>query len=403
MSLHIKLQDCLWVHGYPAFHALSQPLCKEIQRRNIRAVQLSPEDPECFSRLGNLLRKTDDHVILHYLHPKEMRALYPYLKDRKNFSVLLVDWWLSPFWFTRNADYLLFYLYNGIAVRLHGRPFCGGYPPPLLSWPENTSKHHLMCSALRPAALLAHPFVDWQRKRLRAGDDTNAERLIYFPISFDSEHLPLREQPPAYDAANLGDTCGFWLTRDPYASARYNFVNLYADRKRLIDSILRFENNPFKVFDRRRSGWLNWETYCTVVRQSKFAVVTGGLQEASVPKFIEYTCLGTPMVGTPLPYEYPWLDQCLFEIDALHLTPQEVKIKLLDALDAQPRLRRNCIELRDRLLRQYAPSRILDMAQAQIDGQPIPSGYLKQDLKAAALQCTTPSERVKTAGGQQLA
>jgi hypothetical protein len=92
---------------------------------------------------------------------------------------------------------------------------------------------------------------------------------------------------------------------------------------------------------------------------------------------MEYICLGTPLIGSTLPYEFPWADKCLFPIDCLHVTLEELKEKLKEAFELQPKLRRNCLELRDTLLRMYDPVRLFDIAQDQIDGKPIPPGYLR--------------------------
>ena len=166
--------------------------------------------------------------------------------------------------------------------------------------------------------------------------------------------------------------------RDPYAPAKYNFVNLYTDRKRLLDLSLQLEGRPYKIFDRRRHrGNFSWETYCQSLRRSRFAISTGGIHQASVPKYMEYICFGTPMIGSTLPYEFPWPDQCLFPIDCLHVTPEGLKEKLKEAFELQPKLRQNCLALRDTLLRMYDPVRLFDMAQDQIDGKPIPPGYLR--------------------------
>jgi hypothetical protein len=43
----------------------------------------------------------------------------------------------------------------------------------------------------------------------------------------------------------------------------------------------------------------------------------------------------------------------------------------------QPKLRQHCLELRETLLRTYDPVRLFDMAQDQMDGKPIPPGYLR--------------------------
>jgi hypothetical protein len=166
--------------------------------------------------------------------------------------------------------------------------------------------------------------------------------------------------------------------RDAYASAWLNFANLYCDRQRLIDLIVRFDGRPFKVFDRRRNySFLPWEELNRIIRQSRFAVCTGGLHQNSVPKFLEYTCLGVPMIGTALPFEFPWIDQCLFAVDAMKISAAELKLKLAQALELQPKLRDNCLALRDTLLNLYHPQTLLDLLQDQFDGKPIPAGYLK--------------------------
>src|SRR5471030_2649124 len=111
MPSPIKLQNCLWVHGPAATNPLCAPFVKELQRRNIRTANLS----QGIENLRKLLVKTDAHVILLYTFPRETETLYPLFKDRKNFSVLIVDWWVSPFWFTRHAEYVFYSLYSGIA------------------------------------------------------------------------------------------------------------------------------------------------------------------------------------------------------------------------------------------------------------------------------------------------
>lgn len=376
----INLAECLWVQS-PSLseQALFRPISRALKERNCRTFSLRLKtEPDSLQKLKDILFKTDVHVILHGLWPFELRALKPLLKERKNFSVFLVDWWQCPFWFTRHAEYVIFNLYGGIAARTKGARFCEDWRPPLLSLPESRVPYELACAALRPAAVPAQPFLEWHKKYLREHDDIRPDRLIYFPIPVNADDLPFRDEPPAYDFCNTGASCGFWIIRDPYASARYNFVNLYADRKRLFDLIVELEGKPYTIFDRRRfKERLPWETYCSSVRRSRFAVSTGGIHQASVPKYIEYACFGTPMIGSTLPYEFPWLDQCVFPIDGLRVTPGELKEKLKEAFAMQPKLRANCLGLRDTLLRQYDPLTVFDMAQAQIDGQPIPPGYLR--------------------------
>jgi hypothetical protein len=311
---------------------------------------------------------------------KEFQKIRPIFEARGNFSLFTIDWWNTPFWYTQNARYVLFNLYGGIAARTRGARFANDWRPPLFFVPERMSPYELACAALRPANLLALPYLNWRDARLRAQDKIQPDRLIYFPIPISEKNLPFKDESPEYDFCNAGGSVGLWLMRDPYAPARYNFVNLYSDRQRLFNLIQRFEGRPYKIFDRRRFKTLvPWETYCSSIRRSRFAVSTGGLHQASVPKFLEYTCFGTPMIGSKLPYEFPWLDDCLFPIDAMNLQPEELKEKLQEAFELQPRLRQNCLNLRETLLRMYDPVRVFDMAQDQIDGKPIPPGYLRND------------------------
>jgi len=139
------------------------------------------------------------------------------------------------------------------------------------------------------------------------------------------------------------------------------------------------------VFDRRRNyTFLPYEELNRIVRQSRFMVCTGGLHQNSVPKFLEYACLGVPMIGTRLPFEYPWLDDCLFPVDAMNISAAELKPKLAEALELQPKLRANCLAWRERLLKMYHPDALLDLLQAQMDGQPIPPDYLKISTQTSA-------------------
>jgi hypothetical protein len=379
MPSHIKLSDCFWLQGELARARLFLPITKGLDARDVKPHILpAKSDSDGWRKLKELLWKTDQHVMLHGLRADELKHLYPLFKERRNFSVLLVDWWTSPFWFTQNAEYALFHLYGGIIARTKGVRFANNWSPPLFSLPERIELYQLACAALRPAALLAQPFLNWRDNRLRSKDVVRPERLIYFPIPIIAEDLPLLDEPPEYDICSIATTCGFWVMRDPYAPAKYNFVNLYSDRKRLLDLSLRFEGRPYKFFDRRRHrGSFSWESYCQSLRRSRFAISTGGIHEASVPKYMEYICLGTPLIGSTLPYEFPWADKCLFPIDCLHVTLEELKEKLKEAFELQPKLRRNCLELRDTLLRMYDPVRLFDIAQDQIDGKPIPPGYLR--------------------------
>jgi hypothetical protein len=123
-----------------------------------------------------------------------------------------------------------------------------------------------------------------------------------------------------------------------------------------------------------------WEELTRIIRQSRFMVCTGGMHRNSITKFLEYPCLGVPMIGTALPYEHPWLDQCMVTVDAMTITPESLKPRLVEAMDTYPKLRQNCLALRDTLLKQYHPEVLLDMLQEQIEGKPIRPGYLKASL-----------------------
>ena len=47
-------------------------------------------------------------------------------------------------------------------------------------------------------------------------------------------------------------------------------------------------------------------------------------------------------------------------------------------------LRENCLKWRERLLKLYSVHELLNLLQDQLDGKPLPPGYLKPDAPAAA-------------------
>jgi len=73
----------------------------------------------------------------------------------------------------------------------------------------------------------------------------------------------------------------------------------------------------------------------------------------------------------------------LFPVDIKRLTPDKLKPLLHQALERHAILRENCLSWRDRLFKLHDPHTLLDMLQAQMDGQQIPPGYLKVDLKSS--------------------
>ena len=206
MPSHIKLSDCFWLQGELARFKLFLPISKGLEARGVKPHILpAKSDRDGWRAIKERLWKTDQHVMLHGLRADELKYLYPLFKERRNFSMLLVDWWTSPFWFTQNAEYALFHLYGGIIARTKGVRFANNWSPPLLSLPEQLVPFQLACAALRPAALLAQPFLNWRDDRLRSKDVVRPERLIYFPIPIIAEDLPLLDEPPEYDICSIDD------------------------------------------------------------------------------------------------------------------------------------------------------------------------------------------------------
>jgi hypothetical protein len=332
-----------------------------------------------------LIWQSNAHVILTRLHPKELLAIKPILKNRKNFSVFYDDWWIMPHWFTREADHVVFRKFNGIALRLGETPWANDSPPWLFNPVGSISKYSLSAAALRLPALAVSPFVNAANHFRRWSENTDPSRYLYFPYAVVPGDLPLKAGPVEYkyDFANTGNICGIWVMRDPFAPFDHSFANLYCDRLRLTRMIETFRGQPFTVY--HNQGKYNpWNVYVEITSQSRYVVSTGGLQDTLGPKHLEYACLGTPMIGRGTPFEAPWLDDCLFPVDIMRTTPLQLKPLLHEALARHDVLRANCLNWRDRLLKMYDPHTLLDILQAQMDGQPIPPGYLKVDLKNLA-------------------
>jgi len=384
MLSDIRLEKCLWVRSHNAEHQpVFQPMMRTLARRGVKAWLLNISVPGEIEKLRDHVWKTDQHVLLQGLLTKELHAIRPIFASRKNFSVMPIDWWLTPFWFSQNATFNIFHNYNGVAVRTGRAPFLTGEKPPWLLIPDRPIPYEYQCALLRPAALLAAPFLELYKMWQRSSAITDPKRFLYYPFPISEADVPLNSETPQYDFTSLGAVTGPWLMRDPCVPASLNFANLYADRRRLIDLIGQFNGQPFTVYDRRKAkAWVPWEELTRIIRQSRFVICTGGLQNNSVPKFLEYTCLGVPMIGTALPFEYPWLERCLVQVKPMSITPAELKLKLIEALDLHPTLRQNCLALRDTLLRLYHPETLMDLLQAQIEGQPVPPGYLTDAARA---------------------
>lgn len=339
------------------------------------------KDQQEIKNLRQILSHRDDHVILFSLKPYELKELYPLLRDRKNFSIVADDWWQTPYWFMQEADYILFRKYHGIAVRQGQLHFINGPQPPLLLDPfsRQFSKYLLISSLLRPAALMASPVLEilnwWRRHR----EDSTPGRYIYMPFGVDAADVPLMSEKIQYDFANTSGTFGIWTMRDPYAPSYFSFGNLYNDRRLLVSAIASFENDPFAFYDCRREKnyYVPWSLYVQKSQQSRFVICSGGLLGAALPKFLEYACMGVPMIGRPVPFEHPWQEEVFIPVDATTISRQKLKSVLHEALDRYPAMREKCLNLRDQLLKRYHYNTLLDMAQAQVDGKPIPLEYIR--------------------------
>ncbi len=383
----IALNECIWVYGDPIYQGQrsARPEIDALKPRGATVFKLkSHADTDGLEQLRRLIWQSDAHVILTRLQPRELLAIKPILAGRKNFSVFYDDWWIMPHWFTCEAKYVVFRKYNGIAIRL-GKARWSQDSPPLLFNPFNSiSKYSFTAGALRFPALAVSPLVNAGNRFRQQRENTDPGRYLYFPYSIIAEDLPLKTGVQyQYDFANTGGVTGIWFMRDPFAPFEHSFANLYCDRLRLTRMIQTFQGNPFTFYHNQGQSF-PWEIYVENTRRSRLVVSTGGLQDTLGPKQLEYACLGTPMIGRGTPFEAPWLDDCLFPVDIMRTTPLQLKPLLHEALERHDILRANCLNWRDRLLKMYAPNTVLDMLQAQMDGQPVPPGYLKVDLKNPA-------------------
>lgn len=398
---HFSINQSLWVRGDEICRTQRNAI-SETQALRERGAQVfllkGPGDRDGLAKLKRMLWETDVHVVLSWLHPKELHALRPLFKDRKNFSLLSDDWYIHPYWFMREADYLLFRKYNGIAVRRGLAPFLSGGQPPFLVDPRpELGNYALACAALRPVTWAISPVIEaWQRWQRRS-EPADPARLLYFPFAIDPANVPVGTVEPRYDFANTGGILGLWIMRDAYAPFRHTFANLYQDRRLLVNAIAQFENKPFTFYDWLRelhiTRRLTYAEYILKNHQSRYLIASGGLHDATVPKYTEYACVGTPMIGRGLPFEYPWLDDCLIPVDMMHLTPDYLKPILHQALDRYPQMRQNCLNWRDRLLKLYDLQNLLDLVQEQADGKPIRPGYLKCDLQTLPAGSPQPAAR----------
>ena len=289
LASRFSVNDSLWVRG-DTIDRTQRNARSETDALRARGASVfmlkSHKDVEGIAELKRQLHGREKHVILSRLMAAELKALYPLLRERKNFSIVVDDWWCMPNWFMRTAEYIIFRNYNGIAARLGQATLVDGAQPPLLLKPPPPyAPYNIAAAALRIPALAAWPFIDLGSRSRRSREVITPERFLYFPFPISDADVPLKSEKLLYDFANTGGTCGIWLVRDPFASAKYTFANLYYDRQRLTDFIGKFENNPFSFYDCRRGGEfrLPFDQYATKNRQSRFVITTGGLHNTSVP------------------------------------------------------------------------------------------------------------------------
>jgi hypothetical protein len=388
---HISLNKSLWVYGAKIYQWTrnARPEIDALQPRGAAVFMLkSHTDTDGLEQLRRRLWQNDQHVILTRLHPRELLAIKPLLAERKNFSVIYDDWWIMPHWFTCEAEYVVFRKYNGIAIRLGKASYLDKDFPPLLYNPFNSiikysvGLYPLFAVAARLPVVAISPAVNAINHFRRQKENIDSSRYLYLPYAVRAEDLPLTAGPVQYkyDFANTGNIGGIWIMRDPFAPFQHTFANFYCDRQRLTRMIETFAGNPFTFYHTYGKTY-SWEVYVENTCRSRFVVATGGLQDTAGPKFLEYACLGTPMIGRGVPFELPWLDDCLFPVDIMRTSPAQLKPLLQEALARHSVIRENCLNWRERLLKLHDPHTLLDMLQAQIDGQPIPPGYLKADLK----------------------
>jgi hypothetical protein len=233
---------------------------------------------------------------------------------------------------------------------------------------------------LRPATWAISPLVElwnWWRRRQ---DVLIPGKCLFLPFAINcASEVPIEPEPVQYDFSNVAGTFGVWLMRDPYVPFKYTFANLYDDRKLLTDAVYELRDKPYKVYDCRKekSYWLPYDEYLRKSQQSRFVIVSGGLHDAGLPKYLEFARVATPMIGRGVPFEHPWLDDCLLPVDTRHLNPQGLKRVLDEALAKYPVMKENCLKWREKLMKLYDFNTLLDMLQDQADGKAIPPDYVR--------------------------
>ena len=212
----ISVNEAVWVRGEKTslYYRNARSEGAALQERGAEIFLLKggnpPENLEEFKRL----LRTDRHVILSWLLPHELTALQPLLRDRKNFSLVADDWWIQPHWFMREAEYIMFRKYQGIALRLGKTAFVPGFQPPWIMNPyPELGWYANLAAALRLPALALSPAVNLWNYFRRRTEEIDPKKYLFFPFQINAADVPLLSQPVEYDFANTGSSCGIWLMR----------------------------------------------------------------------------------------------------------------------------------------------------------------------------------------------
>ena len=96
MDGRLSINESLWVCGGRRVQELLYPRT-EIAALRARGARVFPleetKGANGIEELRRLLWNSDVHVVLMWLYPYQIKSLYPVLKERKNFSIVLDYWW----------------------------------------------------------------------------------------------------------------------------------------------------------------------------------------------------------------------------------------------------------------------------------------------------------------------
>lgn len=329
-------------------------------------------------RLKAILLKKDNHVIFQNPLGKNLNSLKEILKKRRNFSVIYPDWWAVPLNpFMKYANYLVFHHLNAFrAVKRGPQSILLKKEVPLFSLPQNYRFYEILLASLRLPYLPVIPFVEMGRYCKRKKHNWKKKGLLYFPFAVNPclpEFSQVNSKSPEYDFANLGSTSFFCRAKSYYVPAKLSFVNLYTDRLKMINSILRAK--AFKVFDCRTKPVYGKETL-QIIKKSKYVISTGGYHQASILKYLEIVACGTPIIGYKIPHEFPCLDKTIYELDVLSLPQKQIKKKLREAIAQYEIFKGEALKTREKIFQLYNQEAILALLQKQYDGEQIPKEYI---------------------------